>query len=326
MTDEKGVLNPGLMPQTLDDLHRVAPARVEVDDQVVARWNRIADIWRTDVEFRESVLRYATSNAHRDPASAELWPEVVYPLIERARWHRRSRGGAEALWDNLCARLLHIPDAGVRLDRAIRAAVPAQVVEKLDLPPDAFEDEPQLGADAADAPDPSADRLSASLDGSVSLDDLAAEAVPAEAVPAQAVPEAAPAPTPAAVVTASDDAPGDDLERLRRGWTSVVTTITERNRAVKPLITACRPIGVEGAIVTLGFPEEQGFLKDVADRRRPLLEECIGAFLGRDVGVRCVATNLDLIPALPDDQEAAHILAEAHRIFAEDRLDVPEVT
>jgi DNA polymerase-3 subunit gamma/tau len=153
-----------------------------------------------------------------------------------------------------------------------------------------------------------------------------AEAVPAEAVPAQAVPEAAPAPTPAAVVTASDDAPGDDLERLRRGWTSVVTTITERNRAVKPLITACRPIGVEGAIVTLGFPEEQGFLKDVADRRRPLLEECIGAFLGRDVGVRCVATNLDLIPALPDDQEAAHILAEAHRIFAEDRLDVPEVT
>jgi serine/threonine-protein kinase len=181
MTDEKGVLNPGLMPQTLDDLHRVAPARVEVDDQVVARWNRIADIWRTDVKFRESVLRYATSNAHRDPASAELWPEVVYPLIERARWHRRSRGGAEALWDNLCARLLHIPDAGVRLDRAIHAAVPAQVVEKLDLPPDAFEDKPQLGADAADAPDPSADRFTVNQDGAVSLDDLAAEAVPAEA-------------------------------------------------------------------------------------------------------------------------------------------------
>jgi hypothetical protein len=119
---------------------------------------------------------------------------------------------------------------------------------------------------------------------------------------------------------------GDDLERLRRGWTSVVTTITERNRAVKPLITACRPIGVEGSIVTLGFPEEQGFLKDVADRRRPLLEECIGGFLGHDVGVRCIATNLDLVPPLPDDQEAERILAEAHRIFAEDRLDVPEVT
>ena len=101
---------------------------------------------------------------------------------------------------------------------------------------------------------------------------------------------------------------------------------TDRNRAVKPLITACRPIAVEGNVVTLGFPEEQGFLKDVADRRRPLLEECIGAFLGRDVAVRCVATNLDLLPPLPADADAAHILAEAQRIFAEDLAEVPEVT
>jgi hypothetical protein len=107
---------------------------------------------------------------------------------------------------------------------------------------------------------------------------------------------------------------------------SVVTTITERNRAVKPLITACRPIGVEGTVVTLGFPEEQGFLKDVAERRRPLLEECIGAFLGHDVGVRCIATNLDLTPPLPGDQDAERILEEAHRIFADDRLDVPDIT
>jgi hypothetical protein len=117
-----------------------------------------------------------------------------------------------------------------------------------------------------------------------------------------------------------------DLERLRAGWVSVVTTITDRNRAVEPLITACRPIGVEGNVVTLGFPEEQGFLKDVADRRRPLLEECIGEYLGHEVAVRCVATNLDLLPPLPADADAAHILAEAHRIFAEDLAEVPEVT
>jgi hypothetical protein len=118
----------------------------------------------------------------------------------------------------------------------------------------------------------------------------------------------------------------DDLDRLRHGWSTVVTTITERNRAVKPLITACRPIGIEGSVVTLGFPEEQGFLRDVAERRRPLLEECIGAFLGHDVGVRCIATNLDLVPPLPSDQDAERILEEAHRIFADDRLDVPDVS
>ncbi len=148
---------------------------------------------------------------------------------------------------------------------------------------------------------------------------------PVAPAPAQVAPVPEPARATAAPLAA--DAPGgDDLERLRRGWTTVVTTITERNRAAKPLISACRPIGVDGNVVTLGFPEEQGFLKDVAERRRPLLETTIGEFLGRDVGVRCVATNLDLVPPLPDDQEAAHVLAEAQRIFAEDRLDVPEVT
>ncbi len=118
----------------------------------------------------------------------------------------------------------------------------------------------------------------------------------------------------------------DDLERLRHGWSSVVAIITEANRAAKPLIEACRPIGVEGNMVTLGFPEEQGFLRAVAERRRPLLEERIGRFLGHPVGVRCVATNLELMAPLPADADAAHILAEAQRIFAEDLADVPDVT
>ena len=119
---------------------------------------------------------------------------------------------------------------------------------------------------------------------------------------------------------------GDDLERLRQGWVSLVEHITDINRAVKPLIIDCRPIGVEGNVVTLGFPEEKAFLKDVAERRRPILEQAFSAFLEHPVGVRCVATNLELVPPLPAETDAAHLLAEAHRIFAEDLADVPEVT
>ena len=77
--------------------------------------------------------------------------------------------------------------------------------------------------------------------------------------------------------------------------------------------------------MTLGFPEEQDFLSDVAERKRADLEERIGGFLGHQVGVRCVASNLDLLPPLPADADAAHILAEAQRIFAEDIAEVPEV-
>jgi eukaryotic-like serine/threonine-protein kinase len=146
MTDDKGVLNPGLMPQKLDDLSKVSPAKVEVDDQLVSRWNRVVEVWRTRPDFRQAVLGYATTSAWRDPASADLWPEVVYPLIERARWQRLLRSTGEAAWDKFCD-VLHLPDAGVRLDRAIRKVVPAQVVEKLDLSLGAFEEDPQLDAD-----------------------------------------------------------------------------------------------------------------------------------------------------------------------------------
>jgi DNA polymerase-3 subunit gamma/tau len=134
-----------------------------------------------------------------------------------------------------------------------------------------------------------------------------------------------PSPAPALGPPGDEPAAGGDLERLRAGWSSVVAAIS-KSPPLKPLISVCRPIGVEGNVVTLGFPEEQAFLKDVADRRRANLEEGIGGFLGHAVGVRCVATNLDLLPPLPADEAAAHILAEAHRIFAEDLAEVPEVT
>ena len=143
MIDSKGVLNPGLMPQKLDDLTLIAPARDEVDDVLVERWNRVAEVWRNKVDFRAAVLRYATANAHRDPASAALWPEVVYPLIERARWHRRIRTRTEAVWDYLSGRL-HVADAGVVLDRALNRSVPAPLVAELDNELNIFDENPRL--------------------------------------------------------------------------------------------------------------------------------------------------------------------------------------
>jgi hypothetical protein len=94
---------------------------------------------------------------------------------------------------------------------------------------------------------------------------------------------------------------------------------------VKPLIGACRPIGIDGNVVVLGFPENQVFLRDLLERRRVEIEEGISRHLGRPVGVRCVATNLDLAPAIPGDADAGLLLDEFHRIFAGDVADVPDV-
>jgi eukaryotic-like serine/threonine-protein kinase len=174
MLDAQGSLNPGLMPLTLDDLRNLAPARSAVDDQLVQRWNRLAEVWRGNFRFRESVLRYATRRAHRDPASFGLWPEVVYPLIERARWQRQGRSRLESLWDAVCGNL-HLGDAGLRLDHAFKEAVPAQVVEKLDLAILEFEEEPKID-EPADTIDRNAERLSlgSGIDAA-SIEELASE-------------------------------------------------------------------------------------------------------------------------------------------------------
>jgi DNA polymerase-3 subunit gamma/tau len=148
---------------------------------------------------------------------------------------------------------------------------------------------------------------------------------PSGSEPAAPEPEPTPAarePTVAASTAPTPSSPdvgpaaGPDLTRLVEGWSTVVASVSPATRAV---ITECRPLGVEGNVVTLGFPETKGFLKDHAERKRPELESALGRFLGREVTVRSVATNLE-IPAAADD-----LVAEARRIFAEDLVDIGEV-
>jgi DNA polymerase-3 subunit gamma/tau len=163
------------------------------------------------------------------------------------------------------------------------------------------------------------------------------ETAPAKAssVPTPAPAAADPAPaaaSPSATVDTSlpTSPPGpptgsEALDKVRALWPEIVALISE-NPPAKPLIAACRPISVDGNIVTLGFPEGQAFLRDALERRRPMLEEGIGTILGRPVNVRCVATNLELVPPVPGDADAAFVMAEARRIFGDDIVDVGEVS
>ena len=136
----------------------------------------------------------------------------------------------------------------------------------------------------------------------------------------------APAPAPAAAATAAATASdGGGIDELRARWPEVVSFLSQ-NPPVKPLIEACRPISVDGHVVTLGFPEDKAFLKIALERRGPILEEGIGRVLGRAVNVRCVATNLEHVPAVAIEAESADLISEARRIFAEDLVDVGEVS
>jgi len=205
---------------------------------------------------------------------------------------------------------------------------PPEATEPKAVPPSrASATKPKAAQTHADGPAAGPTSTSTAL-----ADEPAAKSKAATRGPDDRAPAAAPAaPARAGQVSApvsdrslSTPTASGDLAILRDRWPEVVTRISAYP-PTKPLIASCRPISVEDGVVTLGFPEDQGFLRAVADRRRNILEEGIGAVLGRPVAVRCVATNLDLVPQLPSDEEAAFVLAEARRIFADDDADAAEI-
>ncbi|MDQ3938623.1 MAG: DNA polymerase III subunit gamma/tau [Chloroflexota bacterium] len=114
------------------------------------------------------------------------------------------------------------------------------------------------------------------------------------------------------------------IERVRASWPQVIESIG-RNPANRPLIMACRPVDVRDGVIVLGFPETQAFLRDIADRKRHVLEDTLGSVLGQPVAVRCVATNLEMVPPLPGELEPDELVAHARQVFADDLVDVTEV-
>jgi DNA polymerase-3 subunit gamma/tau len=217
-----------------------------------------------------------------------------------------TRAGVGGLRLQLELTLFAEPGSGA-VSGTVRASAPDTVAPPQPTPP-AVAPATRSRAPKSDAPAPKSDAPAPKSDAPA----------PKSGVPAPK--SDAPPPTPDA-----PPAPGGELDLLRARWPEVVARISQ-HPPTKPLIAACRPISVEGNVVTLGFPEDQAFLRDVADRRRPILEQGMAEFLGRSVAVRVVATNLDLVPAPAAGDDAAALIAEARRIFADELVDVGEVT
>ncbi len=137
---------------------------------------------------------------------------------------------------------------------------------------------------------------------------------PAVDLPADSPPAADPRPAIQGALT---------LDRIVNAWPEIMTLLS-RQPAIKQLILTCRPVALDGAVVTLGYPEEQAFLRDVAERKKAGIEAGIREVLGEDIGVRCVVANIELPPALRVDDDG-FVMAEARRIFGEDLIDAAEV-
>ncbi len=198
------------------------------------------------------------------------------------------------------------------------ALPPFPTVERTTMPtPRPAAMTPRPAVDAATAA-PSHTRQPAPVPASVTRPSSSAPAAKSAAASAAPPPSA-----PSVPPTTKRVRTGPTLQFLLERWAEIVEVIS-KSPPTKPLILACRPVGVEGAVVTLGFPEAQSFFKDVAERRRAILEDGVSRVLGMPVSVRCVAANVE-VSALPEDPDGTRLLSEFRRIYGDDIVDVGDV-
>jgi DNA polymerase-3 subunit gamma/tau len=216
---------------------------------------------------------------------------------------------------------VHPGPGGLRLQLELAVLAPAESRASA-LPPSQPVERPAapLPAQAVTAPKPAVER-GTPAPARVRPADLPAGLTPPPAPAAKSSPSGPPAPP--AGSPASTSRTGPTLQLLLERWAEIVEVIS-KSPSAKPLIVACRPVSVDGAVVTLGFPEAQSFFKDVAERRRPILEDGVSRVLGMPVSVRCVAANVEF-SALPEDTDGTRLLSEFRRIYGDDVVDVGDV-
>ena len=147
-------------------------------------------------------------------------------------------------------------------------------------------------------------------------------AVAAAAITGESIPDATPL-APAAATSDATNGKELSLDRIVAAWPDIVTVLS-RQPAIKQLILTCRPVALDGSIVTLGYPEEQAFLRDHAERKKEGIEAGIREVIGHDVGVRCVVANIE-VAAPVSGGEDGFLMSEARRIFGDDLADVVEI-
>ncbi|HET7521039.1 MAG TPA: DNA polymerase III subunit gamma/tau [Candidatus Limnocylindria bacterium] len=150
---------------------------------------------------------------------------------------------------------------------------------------------------------------------------------PAKVPPPAAEPEPKPRPAPQPVGAAPIP---EDVAALRGRWAEVVA---HASPAIKPLLSECRPVSIDGARLTLAFPEERGFMREKARNRSAAIEQLLGSVLGGSWAVDCVASNVELEPltvqqavaADPADTEGQALLDSVLRVTGGELIDAPEV-
>jgi len=100
---------------------------------------------------------------------------------------------------------------------------------------------------------------------------------------------AAPAPRRAAAATAKASGVGLTVDALLGAWEDVVARGREHGSFLAAALNACRPVSVQGTVVTLELTEENPMYREALDRQSGALEEIISATAGTAAQVTVAA-------------------------------------
>jgi DNA polymerase-3 subunit gamma/tau len=146
---------------------------------------------------------------------------------------------------------------------------------------------------------------------------------------AAAIPVAAEPPTSIPPQQATPVGPRPELDLIRSRWPEVIERATP---VIKPLIRESQPWAVDGARLTLAFPEGRDFIRSRISSRSTAIEALLTEVLGGTWAIECVAANIDpqplSIPAAlgpPADAAAEAQLQRILEITAGELVDAPEV-
>ena len=92
-------------------------------------------------------------------------------------------------------------------------------------------------------------------------------------------------------------------------------------------------MALDGARLTLAFPEERGFMRENVTNRAASIEQLLGSVLGGSWAVDCIASNVELEPLSvqqavasdPADPDGQALLDGVLRITGGELVDAPEV-
>jgi DNA polymerase-3 subunit gamma/tau len=306
--DAVGLAEDEVIADLLDAYLRAdAPAAL---DRIVALADAGRDMAQVAAQAEDEARRRLLASA-ADPALAGRLAAILRRLAEAAGAGARE-GRARLILELLSVEAAQPASAGV----AVRAPVEAPLLAAATR---------QAAANAG-PPSPTPPPARAPKSGS---DAVAVPAGSAPATQAASEPAAFAEPRQREAAAAAPSGNGVDVAVVRGRWAEVVERATP---VIKPLLRECRPVALEGARLTLAFPEGREFMRTRIAQRATQIEELLGEVLGGRFAIECVASNVELEPLSveeavgnPADPEAQALLEGVLKITGGELVDAPEV-